>query len=96
LSLVKSGGIGDALTPLLVGQRINDQVRRADEAPVHSSSSLDAQQSVHQSCINTPAKVGQGFGQHKALLRAVQWDCLNTTGLHDGKVGTQAVTDGVI
>ena len=96
MSLVEGSGIGDPLTALLAGKRINDQVGRADEAFVHSGSGLDGQQFVHQSFVNAAAKLGQDFGQHKVLLRAVQLDGLDTTSVHDGKVGAQAVTDGVV
>jgi hypothetical protein len=93
LRLVEGGGIGDALAPLFRRKSIDEEVRRADKPFVHRGSGLDCQQFVHQGFVNALAKLGQNFGQHKMLLPAVPLDDLNTTGVHDGKVGAQAVTD---
>jgi len=93
LSLVERGGIGDALAALCTRKGIDEEVRRADEPLLHGRRGLDGEQFVHQGVIKTMAKLGQRFGQHKMLLRAVPLDHLDATGVHDRKVGAQAVTD---
>jgi hypothetical protein len=68
LSLVKRGGVGDALAALLRGEGINKQMGRTDESLLHSGSRLDGYQLIHQLCIDAVAKLGQGLGQDKVSL----------------------------
>jgi hypothetical protein len=93
LRFVERGGIGDALAALVHRKGLDEEVRRADQPLLHGSRDVDGEQFVHQGCIKTLAKLDQRFGPHNMLLRAVPLDSLNATGVHDSKVGAQAVTE---
>jgi hypothetical protein len=96
VSLVERRGIRDPWAPLFRRKGIDDQMGRADETLLHGRSSLNGQQIVHQGCVNAAATLGEHFRPGKMLLRAVSLDCFDATGVHDGNIGTQAVTDLVV
>jgi hypothetical protein len=96
LRLVKRGGVGDPLAPLLSGKGIDEQMRRADQPRRHGSGGLDGQQFIDQGLVEPAAKLGQRFGQHKVCLRAVEVDVFDATGIHHRQVGTQPLADGSV
>ena len=96
MSLVQGGGISDPLAALFRGKGIDEQMRWADEPLVHGRGGLDSQQLVHQGLVDTAAKLRQGFGQDKVLLRAVELHFFKATSVHDRHVGAQPLADGFI
>ena len=54
---------------------------------------LDREQFLHQRRIETAAKLGEHFGQHKMLLGAIHLDLPDPTGIHHRQVGPQPATD---
>ena len=96
MGLVQRRGIGDALTPLLRGEGIDAQMGRADKAFVHRGSGLDGPQLLHQGLVDTAAKLRQGFGQDKVLLRTIELHFVEATRLHDCHIGAQPLADGFI
>ena len=86
MSLVQGGGIGDALTALFRGKGIDEEMRWADQALLHRGSGLDSQQFIHQGLVEAAAKLGQGFGQDKVLLRTIEMYFCEATGIHDGHI----------
>ena len=96
MGLVQRRGIGDTLTPLLRGEGIDEQMGRTDKALVHRGSGLDGPQLIHQGLVDTAAKLRQGFGQDKVLLRTIKLHCVEATGIHDRYVGAQPLADGFI
>jgi hypothetical protein len=89
LSFIECGGISDPLATLFGGEGIDEQMRRADQAPLHGCSGLDGQPFIDQGLVETAAKLGQGFGQHKVGLRIVELNVFYITGRHDRHVGPQ-------
>jgi hypothetical protein len=71
-------------------------MRGAAPALVHSRSGLKSQQLIHEGVVQTTAKLRQGFGQDKVLLRTIELHCVEATRLHDCHVGTQPLADGFI
>jgi hypothetical protein len=96
LRLVQSGRIRDALAALFRGKGIDEEMRWADQALVHRGGSLDSQQLIYQRGVHTAAKLCQGFGQDKVLLRAIELHFVEATRIHDGHVGAQPLADGFI
>jgi hypothetical protein len=96
LCLGPGGRIRDALTALFGGQGIDEEMRGADQALVHRRSGLESQPLIHQGVVQTPAKLRQGFGQDKGLLRTIEVHVVEATRLHDCHVGTQPLAEGCI
>jgi hypothetical protein len=57
---------------------------------------LNGDELVHERLVNAAAKLAQGGGQHKVGLSGVDTGLTQTRGIHDGKVGAQAVADRFI
>ena len=87
MSLVKGGGIGDALAALFRGKGIDEEMRWADQALVHRGGGLESQQLIYQGIVNTAAKLRQGFGQDKVRLRTIELHCIEATRIHDCYIG---------
>jgi hypothetical protein len=68
----------------------------ADKALVHRGSGLDGQQLIEQGIVHTAAKLRQGFGQDKVLLRTIELHFVEATGIHDRYIGAQPLADGFI
>lgn len=96
LCLVQGGCIRDALAALFSGKGIDEEMRGANQALVHSRSGLDSQQLIHQGVVQTTAKLRQGFGQDKVLLRTIELHFVEATRIHDCHVGAQPLADGFI
>jgi hypothetical protein len=96
LRFIECRGISDPLATLFGGEGIDEHMRRADQALVHGRHGLDGQPFIDQGLVETAAKLGQGFGQHKMGLRTVESNVFYTTGRHDRHLGTQPLTDGFI
>jgi len=96
LSLVKGGCIGDALAALFRGKGIDEEMRWADQSLVHRGGGLESQQLISQSGVHTASKLGQGFGQDKVLLRAIELHFVEATRIHDRHIGAQPLADGFI
>jgi len=96
LGLVQRRGIGDALTPVLRGEGIDEQMGRTDEPLLHGGGRLDHSQVVHQVLIDAAPELDQRFGQDKMGLRVVRLDLAQATGVHHRHIGAQAVTHVVI
>lgn len=58
MGLVQRCGIGDALTALLRGEGVDEQMGRADEPLFHGGSRLDRYEVVHQVLINATPELG--------------------------------------
>jgi hypothetical protein len=91
--LIQGRGIIDALAPLLTRKGVDHQVRRADQTVLHGGRGLDGHQFLHQWRIQTAAKLGEDFGEHKMRLRAIHLDLPDPTGVHHRQVGPQPATD---
>jgi hypothetical protein len=96
LSLVQGGRIRDALAALCRGKGIDEEMRGADQALAHRGGGLERQQLIHEGVIQTTAKLRQGFGQDKVLLRTIESHFVEATRIHDGHVGAQPLADGFI
>ena len=96
LGFIQRGGIGDPLTALFAWEGITDEVRWADQALRHGGSSLDGNELIHKGLVKAAAKLTESLGQDKMGLRGMHLVLLETTGIHDGKVGSQAMADLLI
>src|SRR5512145_1079191 len=96
LSFIQRRGIGNALRALCTRQGINDEMRWADQSLIHSGCSLDGDELVHERLVYTAAKLAQGGGQHKVVLRGVDTVLTQASRIHDSKVGAQLAADLVI
>ena len=92
MSLIQRCGIGDALAALLTRKGIDDELGRADETCIHGSGGLDGNELIHQRFVYTAATLAQRLGEHKVRLRRIDLRVSEATGIHDGKVGPQAMT----
>ena len=92
MGLVQRCGIGDALTALLRGEGVDEQMGRADEPLFHGGSRLDRYEVVHQVLINATPELGERFGQDKMGLRVIRLNLAQATGVHHRHIGAQAVT----
>jgi hypothetical protein len=54
---------------------------------------LDGDEILHELFIHTAAKLAQGLGQDKVGLRGIDLIVSKATGVHNGKVGPQAIAD---
>jgi hypothetical protein len=86
-------GIINTLAPRLTRKGIDDHVRRADKTVLHGTGGLDREQFLHQWRLQTAAKVGEDFREHKMLLRAIHLDLSDPAGVHHRQVGPQPATD---
>ncbi len=93
MRFVQGGGIGDALRALLSREGIDQQVRRAHEPRIHGGGGLDGHQRVHQVLIDAAAELGECLGQDEVRLRAIRVDLTESTGVHHGHIGAQALAD---
>ena len=96
MELCTGGDIGDALAALFRGKGIEEQMRRADQALVHSGGGLDGQQLIHQGFVNSAAKLRQRFGQDKVILRTLELNFSEVTGILDCRVGAQPLAEGFV
>jgi hypothetical protein len=96
LRFIQRGGIRNALAALFRRKGIDEQMCRADQVLVHGCRRLDGQPFIDQCLVETAAKLGQGFGQHKVGLRTAKLDVFDATGIHHRHVGTQPLTDRFI
>jgi hypothetical protein len=81
---------------LLARKGIDDEMRWTDKALVHGGSGLDGNELIHEGLVNAAAKLTEGLGQNKVGLRGIHLVVLEATGIHDGKVGPQAMADILI
>ena len=93
LSLIQRGGVGDPLAPLFTRKSIDDEMGGADQTCFHRGRRLDGDEFIHQHLVDTATKRTERLGQDKVCLRARRLVLLEATGVHHGKVGTQAVAD---
>src|SRR5215510_12117925 len=71
-------------------------MRRAEQPFVHGSGRLDGDEIIYQAFINAPTKLAEGLGEHKVGLGGIDLILTEATGIHDGKVGPQALADLLI
>jgi hypothetical protein len=71
-------------------------MRRTDQPFVHGGGSLNGEEFIHERFVNATTKLAQRLGQHKVGLRGIDLILAETTGIHDGKVRTQAMADILI
>jgi hypothetical protein len=71
LSFIQRGGIGDALRALFTRKGVDDEMSRADQFRFHSRGGLDGDELVQERLVYAAAKLAQGGGQHKVVLRGV-------------------------
>lgn len=93
MCFIQRGGIGDALAALFTRKGIDDEMGRVDQPFLHGSSGLDGNQLIHEGLVNAAAKLAEGLGQHKVGLRGIDLIVPETTGIHDRKVGAEAMAD---
>jgi hypothetical protein len=96
LSLIQRGGICDALTALFHRKGVDDQMGGADQPCVHGSRGVDGDECIHECFVNAASKLPESLGEHKMRLRTIGVVLAKATGLHDGKVRSQAVADVLI
>ena len=68
-------------------------MRWADQPFVHGCGRLNGEQLIHEGLVNAAAKLAEGLGQDKVGLRRIELILTEATGIHDGKVRAQAMTD---
>jgi hypothetical protein len=71
-------------------------MRRTDQALVHGGSGLDGNELLQEGLVNAAAKLAEGLGQDKVGLSRIDLVVSEATGIHDGKVGPQAMADVLI
>ena len=96
MRLLQRCGIGDALTALLTRQGLDDEMGRADETFIHGGGGLDGHALIQKRFVDTAAKRAPRLGEHKVRLRRIDLIVSEATGIHDGKVGPQSMTDRLI
>jgi len=96
LRFIPYGGIGDPLAALLTREGIDDKMRGADQALLHRRGGLEGNELIHEGLINATAKLAESLGQDKVGLRRIDLVVSEATGIHDGKVGPQALADILI
>ena len=96
MRFIQRGGIGDPLAALFTRKGIDDEMGRADQTFLHGGRGLDGDQLIHERLVNAAAKLAEGLGQHKVGLGGIDLVLPEATGVHDGKVGAQAVADILI
>ena len=96
MCFIQRGGIGDTLTPLFTRKGIDDEMRRTDQALVYGGCGLDGNECIREGLVHAAAKLAEGLGQYKVSLGRIGLIVSETTGIHDGKVGPQAMTDILI
>ena len=94
-NFLKGGRIRDVGCHIAVGR-----YRRGDAqgpgSPCPCGGGLERQQLIHEGVIQTTAKLRQGLGQDKVLLRTIELHFVEATRIHDGHVGAQPLADGFI
>ena len=96
MCFIQRRGIGDPLTPLFTRKGIDDAMRRADQALLHGGSGLDGNELIHEGLVHAAAKLAEGLGQDKVSLGRIDLVVSEATGIHDSKVGAQALADILI
>src|SRR5712691_5393922 len=93
LSLIQRGGVGDPLAPWFTRESIDDEMGGADQTCFHRGRRLDGDEFIHQHLVDTATKLTERLWKYKVYLRARGLVLLEATGVHHGKVRTQAVAD---
>ncbi len=96
MRLIQRGGIGNPLAPLFTREGVDDEMGGTDQTGFHRGRSLDSDELIHQSLVNTATKLTERLGEDKVSLRARRLVLLEATGVHHGKVRAEAVADGLI
>ena len=91
MRFIQGGRIRDALTPLLTRKGIDDEMRWTDKTFLHGGRSLDGNELIHEGLGNAAAKLTERLRKHKVGLRGIALILAEATGIHDGKVGAQAL-----
>jgi hypothetical protein len=68
----------------------------ADQALLQRGRSLHGEQRIHECLVNAAAKLTESFGEDKVPLRRIALGVSEATGVHDGKIGPQAMADSLI
>src|SRR5262249_12290230 len=93
LRLVQRGSIGDPVAALFRGKGINAMMGRADQPCLHRGRRLDGNECIHEGRVDAAAKLTEGLGEDKVGLRRIDLVVAQTTGVHDRKIGAQALAD---
>ena len=104
MGFVERGGIGDALAALLGWKGcvrgwtnlIDQDMSRTDKPGIHGGRCLDGQQLVHQLAIEASPKGGKRLRTDKMSLMTMSPNFTDATRLHDGKIGAQSITNGLV
>jgi hypothetical protein len=96
LCVIQCCGIGDPLTTLCTRKSIDDEVGWANQSFLHGSSGLNGAQLLHEGFVNATAKLAESLGQDKVGLSRIDLVLAEATGIHDGKVGAQAMANILI
>ena len=96
MRLIQCGGIRDPLTPLFTREGIDEEMRRTDQPLLHGGGGLDGDQLIYEGLIKAATKLTQGLGQNKVGLRRIDVVVSEAAGIHDSKVGPQALADILI
>jgi hypothetical protein len=96
LSRLQGGGIGDPLAPLCTRKGVDDEIGGADKTCCHRRRRLEGAQLIHEGLIEAAAKRAARLGSHKVGLRGIDLLVSEATGIHDGKVGANAMADILI
>ena len=81
------------MATLFRGKGIDDKMGGADQPCFHRGRGLDGDEFIHEGFVNAAPKHPEGLGEHKMCLRAIGVVLAKATGIHDRKVGAQAVAD---
>jgi hypothetical protein len=87
------GRIRDALAALFTRKGIDDEMRWTDQSLVHSGRRLNGDELVREGFVNAATKLAERLRQHKVGLGGIDLILAEATGIHDGKVGPQAMAD---
>ena len=93
MRLVQRGGISDPLAALFRRKGINDKMGGADQPGFHRGRRLDGNEFIHERRVDAAAKLTEGLGEDKVGLRRIDLVVSQATGLHDRKIGAQAMAD---
>ena len=93
MRLIQGGRIRDALAALFARKGIDDEMRWTDQPFVHSGGRLNGDELIHKGFVKAAPKLTERLRQHEVGLGGIDLILAEATGIHDGKVGTQALAD---
>ena len=72
---------------------IDDKMGRTDQPGFHRGRRLEGKALIPERLVDAAAQLTQGLGEDKVGLRGIDPIVSQATGLHDRKIGAQAMAD---